>query len=225
MNEIVIDKTGLEVENLDLENAVKIIYKVDDTEYIIKHLTDLNNFELKKQEEKKPVEVHLNFKSLSFDTRLEILRWALTKEDLIDASLVLNIFNLIKGYSTFDKTFFDSEEVMFNKATEFLDFKRKLTTERSKFLRELARYYFSAIKSCGIVEYAVDNPPLIIPFVYQRILLISDFITMSNMLCDIVEVNNLVNVANARFFIDSMSTKNSIANIFIKSLGVQDGLS
>ena len=47
MNEIVIDKTGLDVENLDLENAVKIIYKVDDTEYIIKHLTDLNNFELK----------------------------------------------------------------------------------------------------------------------------------------------------------------------------------
>ena len=225
MNEIVIDKTGLDVENLDLENAVKIIYKVDDTEYIIKHLTDLNNFELKKQEEKKPIEVHLNFKYLSFDTRLEILRWALTKEDLIDSSLVLNIFNLIKGYSTFDKTFFDSEEVMFNKATEFLDFKRKLATERAKFLRELAHYYFSAIKSCGIVEYAVDNPPVIIPFVYQRILLISDFITMSNMLCDIVEVNNLVNVANARFFIDSLSTKNSIANIFIKSLGVQDGLS
>ena len=42
---------------------------------------------------------------------------------------------------------------------------------------------------------------------------------------NIVEVNNLVNVANARFFIDSLSTNNSIANIFIKSLGVQDGLS
>lgn len=225
MNEIVIDKTGIDIAESDLNNSVKIIYKIDDKDEIIKHLTKLNNYELKQQEEKKPIEIYLNFKALSFDTRLEILRWALTKEDLIDSSLILNIFNLIKGYSTFDKTFFESEEVMFNKATEFLDFKRKLVVERTKFLRELARYYFSAIKSCGIVEYSTDNPPVIIPFVYQRVLLISDFITMSNMLYDIVEVNDLVNVANARYFIDSLSTKNSIANIFIKSLGVQDGLS
>lgn len=225
MNKIIFDKTGIEVSDINLENAVQIVYTLDDKDEIIKHLTELNKYELKRQEEKKSVEIHLNFKALSFDTRLEILRWALTTEDLIDSSLVLNVFNLIKGYSTFDKTFFESEEVMFNKATEFLDFKRKLSAERSHFLRELARYYFSAIKSCGIVEYATDNPPVIIPFVYQRILLISDFITMSNMLCDIVEVNDLVNVANARFFIDSLSTKNSIANIFIKSLGVQDGLS
>lgn len=225
MNEIVIDKTGIDIAESDLNKSVKIIYKVDDKDEIIKHLTELNNYELKQQEEKKPVEIHLNFKALSFDTRLEILRWALTKEDLIDSSLILNIFNLIKGYSTFDKTFFESEEVMFNKATEFLDFKRKLVTERTKFLRELARYYFSVIKSCGIVEYSTENPPVIIPFVYQRILLITDFITMSNMFYDIVEVNDLVNVANARYFIDSLSTKNSIANIFIKSLGVQDGLS
>lgn len=55
--------------------------------------------------------------------------------DIRNASLILNLLNLIRPYNTFDDEFFKSENIMFNDIEQFLDLKMTFSDEIEKLSR------------------------------------------------------------------------------------------
>jgi hypothetical protein len=202
---------------LDQELAIQKKNELFDRQQLeIKEGTEIPENELVKN--RVLPQVKLNLKALSFEDRLEILRSALNNQDLLDSTLVLNIFNLINSYKELNKDYYSSEEVMVNSTIEFIDMKNKLKEELTKFSNELARYYISIIKTVGVTDFPANNLPQPIPYVYQRILLISDFISMSNIIKSIQEVNGLIYVENAELFLSALANRYVFANAMIKDL-------
>lgn len=224
MKEIIVDKQGMDITSeLDVNEKNIVVFKQEDPSTICEQLNKINIWEIERIESKENCDVSLNFKELSFDTRVVILKWALTHFDLVDSTLVLNIFNLIKGFNNCDSSFFDAQEVMFNSFEEFIDIKTLLKEDLIIFRKELAKYYYSIIRTVGATVFPDNALPVIIPLVYQRIFLISDFISLSNMVRNFKSIDELVFVENAEMFLQSLATRYVFAGILMKKAGVVTG--
>lgn len=217
MNEVVVNSIDDCRYN---DDSTMFIFKDKSSDEIVDFLKKLNTLELEFIESNKKFDIHLNFKSIGFSDRISIMKWALQNNDLVDSSLILNIFNFIKGYNTFDDTFFDSKEVIVNDLEEFLDMKTALSTEISYFVKNLAKYYFSIIKTVGVTDFPSNNLPETIPFIYQRVLLISDFISLSNIVKGIKSIDELIYVENAEMFLQSLSNKYLFSQILMNKTGM-----
>ena len=201
-------------------NQKVLTFDFSDENTLLATLDALNTFEKSAQEKKEHFEISLDFKKLPMSLRVAAMKWALTNEELIDSTLVLNILNLIKGYNTFDESFFQSPVVIVNNLEEFLDLKQALTSELKTFTTALAKYYFSIFKSAGITDFPANNRPVIIPTVYQRVLLVSDFISLSNIIRKFTEVKDLVYVENAEMFLNTLATRYVFANTLMEQAGL-----
>jgi len=171
-------------------------------------------------EAKKNFTIRLNLKELSFDARLEIIRSAIKNLDLIDSTLILNIFNLIKGFNTVDPSFFASPDIVVNSMLEFVDMKVKLKAELTELSKEITRYFYSILRTVGLTDFPANNLPEVIPFIYQRIFLVSDFISLSNIIRKFESIDNLVYVENAEYFLQSLSTRYMFATMLIQNAGL-----
>ena len=65
--------------------------------------------------------IDILIKNLSYDYRKEALSLALKTPELKDPIFLMNVFCLIKGYNTFDESYFEHEQVFLNDEVEFLD--------------------------------------------------------------------------------------------------------
>ena len=147
---------------------------------------------------------------------MAIFKYALTHEDIVDSYTILNLFNLLKGYNTFEDSFFQSPAVFLNSLVEFVDLRADLKAEIEAFTKKLILYYLAIFKSVGITEFTEDNKPIIIPYVYQRFILISNFVSMSNILLkETTFPTEIPTVANAGVFITQLAGRFSIANLFM----------
>lgn len=207
------------LQNIDLTDT-KLIFEEMSVEESIECIKLIHEKELELHNSKTNFELSINFKALDFKTRLEILKYAITNLDLIDSSLILNIFNLVKGYNTFDDSFFESEEIMINNLEEFLDIKSGLKTELDELTKEIARYYISILKTAGVTDFPANNLPKVMPFLYQRIFYISDFISLSNIIRKFTEVTDLIYVENAESYLNALANRYVFANILMQDLGL-----
>ncbi len=79
----------------------------------------------------------IDIKPLPFDLKKAVFKHALAYPDLLNSYMILNIFNLIKGYNTFDDSFFENPSIYFNTLEEFLDIKTDLASEIDVFMKQL----------------------------------------------------------------------------------------
>lgn len=222
MNEIIVDKQ-CDIQEKLKEGKNLVVFKLEKAEDVIACLKKLNEYEIACIEKQTPLEVSLNFKALDLPSRECILQWALTYKDLVDSTLILNIFNLIKGFNNCDKSFFDVKEVMFNTFEEFIDVKTALKDDLLAFRKELAKYFYSLFRTVGATIFPDNVRPEIMPLIYQRIFLIADFISISNMIRNFKSVDGLVFVENAELFLQALATRYVFAGALMKQAGVMLG--
>lgn len=134
------------------------------------------------------IETDISIKALSKEEKIAIIKHILTLDDVLDSYVILNIYNFIKGFNTFDSSYFDSPIVYVNDMEEYLDIKYELKEELSEFTKKVCVYYLSVLRSIDKID---NNDPkmVIIPLIIQRILMIADFYTLSVMLNKVKSIN------------------------------------
>lgn len=209
------------------KEGYKNIYKFDDPkeseEKVLAKLHEVYKLEAALFDAGKSFDIELHMKALPFDIRIAALRDALAQENLLDATMVINIFNFIKSFNTFCEAYFTNSIILVNSIMEFLDLKTALAAELKETTERLVSYVFSIIKSVGVTEFTNDNQPTMIPLFYQRLLLACDFVSISNMLkkTESVDQTKLTLVANASTFLLSLCKKYSLANLLDVATGVK----
>lgn len=172
-------------------------------------ITDLEQLLLK---EDKDWRVTAYLKHLPFDIRVGIMGWALdlsNEDKIVDPILILNIFNLIKGYSSFDESFFTSQHVIVNSMTELADMKRMLKGPITLFITRLSNCFLSVLRSASVTEFQPKDEPKKLSSVMHNIISIADFITLSSVLrkADVISTDKLFNVVNASGYLLMLSKR------------------
>ncbi len=163
----------------------------------------------------------IDIRSLPTEQKIEAFKIALSNEDLIDSLFILNIYNLIKGSNTFSEGYFASESVFFTNIVEFLDVKRAIKQELSEFVRKLCVWYLSIISSCGVTAETARKDVVSIPFIHQRILYISNFVSMSNVIQGLgepISTDELYNVQNPFAYLSTFAKNFLVGVSFLATL-------
>lgn len=120
---------------------------------LVKSLKQLWQFEI---DSKHTIDILI--KNLSYEHRKAALKAALETEDLRNPIFLQNIFCLIKGYNTFEESYFNHEQVFLNDEVEFLDIFDDLENEINTVSYKIAEYYVSMIKTCNMIDGVENNP-------------------------------------------------------------------
>lgn len=142
--------------NFEQENPSNIVirFKEDITkEDMLLSLKELWKFEVDTGHT-----VDILIKNLPYDYRKDALGLALKTENLQNPIFLSNVFCLIKGYNTFADAYFEHEQVFLNDEVEFLDIFDDLEQEIADVSLKVAEYYVSMLKTCHLVDAAVNNP-------------------------------------------------------------------
>lgn len=123
--------------------------------------------------------VYLNLKGLNTSLITEAVRYSLTREDLRNPYMILNIINLIKIYNTLDDSFFENDKIYVNSIEDLLDVKLDLSEELKKFQRQLSIYFISLFKSYNKFSYEPLDKHIELPEIYKNIILSLDILTLS----------------------------------------------
>lgn len=102
--------------------------------------------------------IDILIKNLSYEHRKEALGCALKNTQLKNPIFLSNVFCLIKGYNTFEDSYFQHEQVFLNEEVEYLDIFDDLEEEIQNVTYTLAEYYISMLKTCNLVDGVRNNP-------------------------------------------------------------------
>jgi len=165
-------------------------------------------------------QISINIKNLPVHLKIQALEYALEYDSLIDSVMIFNIYNLIKGGgNTHNKDYFKVEEVYVNNIAEDMSIRENLHQKLNNFRHRLCVYYLSILKSCDKIEADYEDMVLI-PLVFQRILNITDFHTLSvmlNMMKD-VKLSETVLVNNANAFLNSLANNQVVKTQLVSLL-------
>ena len=151
---------------------------VDDLLVILKGLWKVEN------ECKHTIDILI--KDLSYEHRYKALGCALQTADLRNPIFLSNIFCLIKGYNSFDESYFNHEQVFINDEVEFLDIFDDLEEEIKCVTYKLAEYYVSMLKTCNLTEAVENNPNAVkIEFLYEYLFSTMDVTILARVLSSV----------------------------------------
>ena len=142
------------IKNSDKSENIEIRFK--DTvskETLLKSLQELWAYEIESDHI-----LDIFIKNLSYDFRKDALGLALKTENQKNPIFLMNVFCLIKGYNTFEESYFEHEQVFLNDEIEFLDIFDDLEEEIRTVTLKTAEYYVSMLKTCNLVEAVENNP-------------------------------------------------------------------
>lgn len=120
-----------------------------------------------------------NIKNKDAKEKIEIIKNYLLDEKSNDKVLALNVFLLIKRNNTFDDSFFEHKDVIFNDVMEFIDIADELHSELENFISKLLGVYLSCIKNCSLV---VSDQSKHIPTNILYVLYMMDYLTLSTLI-------------------------------------------
>lgn len=154
------------------------IYKPSDDIISFELLEDLKNiFDLETQTDEYKIITKL--KGLDTEILIEAFRYSMSRKDLKDPLMILNIINLIKIFNTLDDSFFENEDVYIDSIEAMVDIRLELQDEIEDFIKELSVYYLSLFKSYNKLSYTPTDVHHKLPTVYKIIFLSTDLLTLS----------------------------------------------
>lgn len=184
---------------------------------IIKAYDDLN-LDSSKEDQVIPQPV-FNLRGLNTEVLAEGMKILLKCETISNASLLLNVYNLVKKYNSFDSGFFESESNWFVDAEQFLTIKRITNAECQEFINKLSLWFLSALYSMHKVEYTMMDIPQNMPLTYHYFILISDFFTISALLAKSkIDLNDMKLVNRAYMYIGELSTRTALSFKLMENL-------
>lgn len=179
---------------------------------------DALNLDSSKEDQVIPQPV-FNLRGLNTEVLAEGMKILLKCETISNASLLLNIYNLVKKYNSFDSGFFESESNWFVDAEQFLTIKRITNAECQEFINKLSLWFLSALYSMHKVEYTMMDIPQNMPLTYHYFILISDFFTISALLAKSkIDLNDMKLVNRAYMYIGELSTRTALSFKLMENL-------
>ena len=196
----------------DLTVNVKDGIEKDSLLTVIKEIFD---FEIETKEI-----VYLNLKGLNVSLITEAIRYSLTREDLRNPYMILNIINLIKIYNTLDDSFFNDSKIYVNSIEDLLDVKLDLTNELKKFQRQLSIYFISLFKSYNKFSYEPLDKHIELPEIYKNIILSLDILTLSGIfsVSEPFSTEECVYIDSAIIYMNELLMRGAISTKLISAL-------
>lgn len=185
---------------------------------LLKQVYDFEN-----QEEYNDV-IMLKLKGLSVDLLSEAIKYSLSREDLKNPTMILNIINLIKIYNTLDDSFFENENVYVSSIEELLDIKFNIHSELQQFIKQLSIYFISLFKSYNKTSYSPLDNHIKLPSMYEKIFLSLDLLTLSGIfsVSPTFSTDECVYIEESMLYVSNIMRKNIIAmgmmNAFLEGL-------
>lgn len=170
--------------------------------------------------------IMLNLKPLSADLISEAVKYSLTREDLKNPTMLLNIINLIKVYNTLDDEFFKDENVYVSSIENLLDVKLTINKELKAFEKKLSVYFLSLFKSYNKVTYEPLDEHIPLPNIYKFIMLGTDMLTLSGVfsISEPFSTSECIYIENANGILSELFLKSSISSKLLNEfLGDCDG--
>jgi hypothetical protein len=167
----------------------------------------------------------IDIKELSYDDKLLFMKRVFIEKNLVNSSILLNIYTLIKSSNSLDDALFANENIYFNNIEEYLDIKFDLKADIIKFNKELIEYFIAVLKGVGIFESDGQDRCINIPLIYQRILFITDFYTLSRIMFKVAEIDfGIIPPAlNATAILGTLSEKFSLGSELLKIFKLDQG--
>jgi hypothetical protein len=164
--------------------------------------------------------VYLNLKGLNVSLITEAIRYSLTREDLRNPYMILNIINLIKIYNTLDDSFFNDSKIYVNSIEDLLDVKLDLTNELKKFQRQLSIYFISLFKSYNKFSYEPLDKHIELPEIYKNIILSLDILTLSGIfsVSEPFSTEECVYIDSAIIYMNELLMRGAISTKLFSSL-------
>ena len=164
--------------------------------------------------------VFLNLKGLNVSLVTEAIRYSLTREDLRNPYMILNIINLIKIYNTLDDSFFNDSKIYVNSIEDLLDVKLDLTDELKKFQKQLSIYFISLFKSYNKFSYEPLDKHIELPEIYKNIILSLDILTLSGIfsVSEPFSTEECVYIDSAIFYMNELLMRGAISSNLLNSL-------
>lgn len=190
-------KQGIEKETL--LDDIKLIYDFENDENAI---------------------VFMNLKGLDTSLIIEAIKYSLTREDLRNPYMLLNIINLIKIYNTLDDSFFQNDKIYVSSIEDLLDIKLDLTEEISKFQRQLSIYFISLFKSYNKTQYEPLDKHIDLPNIYKNIIMASDILTLSGIfsVSEPFSTSECIYINDASMYMTSLLSKGSLSVLLMNNL-------
>lgn len=158
------------------DNEIIVSNDIGNKEVLVDFLSKIYDFEKNSSDKGK---IKLNLKSLNTELKIEAFRYSLTRDDICDPYMILNMFNLVKIYNTLDDSYFLSPVVYVNSIEELLDIKLELQLELKQFAKQISVYFLSLLKSYNKTSYTPLDQHQELPLLYGYIFQFSDFLTIS----------------------------------------------
>lgn len=202
------------------ENGKKIIELLPQTDITSDELLELLNYvyNLENNEEFKDT-ILLQLKGLNKNLLIDAFKYSLSREDLKDPIMILNIINLIKIYNNLNDNFFQDENIYISSKADLLDIKKNLKPELKEFVKKVSIYFLSVIKSYNKVTYTSLDTFEILPNIYRTIFLSSDFLTLSSIfsVSEPFNTEECVTIKDSFIYVSAFLTKNLIGLNFMDS--------
>ena len=164
--------------------------------------------------------IEIDAKQCSTDMLVKLLHYAMNREDLVNASLLLNIFNLIKQYNSLSETYFDYPLSYVKSIEEFIDLKATLAPDIKRVSTRLAYWYLGALYSIHKTEITVIDKLERVPNLYHSLLLASDLFTLSAIFNkgDSIDTSTLPQVEYAYVYVVELASRLCITDAFVKDI-------
>lgn len=164
--------------------------------------------------------VYLKLKGLDSSLIVEAVRYSLTRDDLRNPYMILNIINLIKIYNTLDDSFFENDKIYVNSIEDLLDVKLDLSEELKKFQKQLSIYFISLFKSYNKISYEPLDKHIELPEIYKNIILSLDILTLSGIfsVSEPFSTEECVYIDSAIIYMNELLIRGAISSNLLNSL-------
>ncbi len=155
---------------------------------------------------------YLRLKGLSTELLAEAFKYSLSREDLKDPLMLLNIVNYIKNGTKLNSLFFENEDIYVSSIVELLNLKLAIKTELDEFIRKLSIHFVALFKSYNKMTFTPLDKHIQLPSIYKNIFLTSDVLTLSGILSlsKNFELDECVYIDDAYYILSELLMKSSI---------------
>lgn len=197
------------------ENRIKVNKEVSPSDILsfVKEYCDL-------QANEEEWNYYLDLKGVNQKALIEAIKYMLSREDLKDKLVILNIISLIKPCNSLDDEVFKSEDIYFNSLTEFLDFKLALNENLKEFCTTLSIYYVSLFKSYAKLEISFLDDARDMPSLYGTLIASLDFFTLGGIFSKARPFNTdaCFVIKSAAVYVSNLADKNKITSSLYEAI-------
>ena len=164
--------------------------------------------------------IEIDAKHCTPDTVTALLDYAMSREDLVNGTLILNIFNLVKQYNSLSEEYFAHPLSYVNSIEQFIDLKASLAPAIKHACTQLAYWYLASLYSLHKTEVTIIDKLVTVPNLYHNLLLASDLFTLSAIFNkgDAINTDELPLVDSAFVYVAELSHRLCITDTLVKEI-------